>query len=673
RIFSDDPQWVNAENLTSNHFVGMHMQKTNCDNNQDDNQIDKELAYILGRYVADGHLRKTKRKGRKDSYQYQVVLSIGAKKLKEFQKKVKTYHFSCYPHTKSVYRCVFSSQELLSFIKVQGFGEGAINKNIPEIIYKQSIDVQNTFLEGYIDGDGCYIESESKYSMATVSPKLAFGLQRLITGLWATNAFVSISNNNRTHEIDGREIKANYPLYTICAKREMRKQTVAHIQGGIMWTQVKSVRSTEREEKVYNIEVAEDNSYTVNNCIVHNCTYWSIAQSPDKRETTASGIGWELFSQYVRALHEAEPKFFIYENNKSMSAAIRQSITETFGFEAICINSALVSAQNRQRLYWVGKRNADGTYSKVDVQQPEDRGILLKDALDGADLTNCDKAYCLTSSYDGACAWNTIERHQRSMVAESVCIASRGRYSDADSRSSKTDAPTYQHYEARTDSKTNAITTVSKDNLIGEPVRCFTLPREDGVQTQSKQYRVYETSGKSTTLCAEGGGMGAKTGLYAVPLESGKELTENEMDYMVRGHSDRRWNHCQRPKQDEKAKCLVANISKGVPYNVCAIPVEFNGEIPVKAVSGADGKTYTVYEVKDSNITIKGKTYPIKLIDGYYIIRKLTVSECKRLQTVPEWYEFPVSDTQAYKMLGNGFTINVIAHLIEATIKNKEY
>lgn len=436
------------------------------------------------------------------------------------------------------------------------------------------------------------------------------------------------------------------------------------------------------------------------------CTYWSIAQSPDKRETTASGIGWDLFSQYVRALREAKPKYFIYENNKSMSKKIRKAITETFGFEDICINSALLSAQNRQRLYWVGKRNADGTYSKVDVQQPEDRGILLRDVLDGVtdrekgravigstgrttereyfkkfqgnmayepvNTTTDGKSQCLRAT----CYKDTVRNivgndiDKKTGVAEPVCIASRGRYSDTDSRSSKTDAPTYQHYEARTDSKTNAVTTVSKDNLIGEPVRCFTLPREDGVQTQSKQYRVYNIDGKTTTLCAEGGGMGAKTGLYAIPIESGKELTENEMDYMVRGHSDRRWNHCQRPKQDEKAKCLVANISKGVPYNVCAIPVEFDGEIPVKAVSGADGKTYTVYEVKDSNITIKGKAYPIKLIDGYYIIRKLTVSECKRLQTVPEWYEFPVSDTQAYKMLGNGFTINVIAHLIEATRRN---
>lgn len=54
--------------------------------------------------------------------------------------------------------------------------------------------------------------------------------------------------------------------------------------------------------------------------------------------------------------------------------------------------------------------------------------------------------------------------------------------------------------------------------------------------------------------------------------------------------------------------------------------------------------------------------------DGYYIIRKLTVNECKRLQTVPEWYEFPVSDSQAYKMLGNGWTCEVIAHLIRSAI-----
>ena len=386
------------------------------------------------------------------------------------------------------------------------------------------------------------------------------------------------------------------------------------------------------------------------------CTYWSIAQSPDKRETTASGIGWELFSQYVRALNEAKPKYFIYENNKSMAKAIYNSISETFGFEPIMINSALVSAQNRQRYYWVGKRNPDGTYSKVDVEQPEDRGILLRDVLDG--MTDREKGRAVIGSTGRTTEREYFKKCQGNMTFEPVNTTDDGKSQTIKAQYSNTDVnnickysstygasgvaePVCMRYERsetakklrkdyeshklkhgyhefselhpRTDGKTNTLSTVLKDNPICEPVRCFTLPREDGVQTQSKQYRVYDVDGKSTTLCAEGGGMGAKTGLYAVPIE-------------------------------------------------------FDGDIPTKAVSCADGKKYTVYKVKDGNITIKGKTYPIKLVDGYYIIRKLTVLECKRLQTVPEWYEFPVSDTQAYKMLGNGWTCDVITHLINATI-----
>lgn len=87
-----------------------------------------------------------------------------------------------------------------------------------------------------------------------------------------------------------------------------------------------------------------------------------------------------------------------------------------------------------------------------------------------------------------------------------------------------------------------------------------------------------------------------------------------------------------------------------------------------KAVSTTDNKTYTVYKVQDGKIEIKGKTYPIKLNDGYYIIRKLTVDECKKLQTIPNWFEFPISNAQAYKCLGNGWTVDVIVHLLEATM-----
>lgn len=398
------------------------------------------------------------------------------------------------------------------------------------------------------------------------------------------------------------------------------------------------------------------------------CTYWSIAQK-NNRETEASGMGWELFTQYVRAIHEAKPEYFIYENNKSMSNAIRESITETFGFEPICINSALVSAQNRQRLYWVGKRNSDGTYSNVDVKQPKDKGIILKDVLNGlpdrlkghavicsAGRTStreyflksqgnmcfepvnitCDcKAQTLKAQYcknnvANFCCYSST--YGATGVAEPVCVQEQvyGRKAQADG--------TYdRRYEARNDGKAGTLTGTMRQNALAEPV-CMRYVRSDAAKRCRKQYERGEIH----------------HGFH--------ELSE------LQPRTDGKTNTISTVQKDNP-------ICEPVCEELCgktgcyAIPVEYNGVIPVKAKSFVDGKIYTVYEVKDGQITIRGKRYAIKLADGYYIIRKLTVEECKRLQTVPDWYVFPVSDTQAYKLLGNGWTVDVIVHLINSCIE----
>ena len=341
------------------------------------------------------------------------------------------------------------------------------------------------------------------------------------------------------------------------------------------------------------------------------CTYWSIAQT-NNRETEASGIGWELFSQYVRALHEAKPKYFIYENNKSMSKQIRASIDEAFGFGAVLINSALVSAQNRQRLYWVGKRNADGTYSKVDVRQPVDRGILLKDILDGN--TDRDKARSVIGSIGKTTTREYFSKHQGTMTfetvgAEPVNITADGKSQTIKAQSAKTSIANICCY-----SSTYGASGVA------EPV-CLRYERSEEAKLCRKAYEAHE---------------------------------------IYHGYNELNELH---PRPDGKTNTLTTVLKD----NQICIPVAFDGDIPTKTISRADGKTYQVYKVEKGIITIKNKQYPIKLADGYYIIRKLTVSECKRLQTVPEWYEFPVSDTQAYKMLGNGWTVEVIVHLIKST------
>ena len=468
------------------------------------------------------------------------------------------------------------------------------------------------------------------------------------------------------------------------------------------------------------------------------CTHWSIAQTKN-RETEASGIGWELFLNYRIARDKYQPDFFLYENNKSMSPAIRAQITAELGVEPVLINSALVSAQNRQRLYWAGKRNQDGTYSRVAVEQPVDRGILLRDILESGIVWN-EKAYTLRASHgphggpssviktikepgkfsfngvaesvrigeientaprtgfdtskqykvyspdakatalcgngggagaktglyavpvpepvnetvDGKAqclratyykdgirnlVGNTVDR--KTCVAIPVPAAERivgRRINEQGHRDDYNEAiPHFQYFEVNEEpQKTNCLTTVQKDNMIAVPVRVGAMPNKDGELGTSQSRRIYSTDGKSVSLQARpngGGADGAATGLYAVPAGMAWRGREKGSAFEMR--------------DDQKSNAVAAT-----------------GHQSRLVIEAADGKQMPVYEVRGGRITIKGKTYPIKLADGFYIIRKLTVTECKRLQTVPDTYAFPVSDTQAYKMLGNGWTVDVIAHIM---------
>lgn len=321
------------------------------------------------------------------------------------------------------------------------------------------------------------------------------------------------------------------------------------------------------------------------------CTHWSIARTKN-RETEPSGQGWELFRNYLIALEKCWPDYWLYENNKSMSQAIREQITRELGAEPILINSSLVSAQNRQRLYWTNIPS---------VEQPEDRGILLRDILESGVCWR-EKGYTLRASIGAHGGTSSVLK----------TIKEPGKFTF---------------------------------NGAAEPVRIGTIESAaKRADFDSKQYRVYSPDGKSVTLCGRGGGVGAKTGLYAVPAGA-------ESCFAVKG---------------------AAIFQKPHGFNKGGIKYEKTGTLTANGdwvhnnflIETADGKTYPVYEVRDGLITIKDRQYPIKLADGYYIIRKLTVTECKRLQTVPDDYVFPVSDTQAYKMLGNGWTVDVIAHIL---------
>lgn len=270
------------------------------------------------------------------------------------------------------------------------------------------------------------------------------------------------------------------------------------------------------------------------------CTYWSVAKKG--RETTPDGEGFRLFMQYVRALEESKPKYFLYENNYSIHKNIKAEISEFLGVEPIMINSALVSAQQRKRCYWTNIPN---------ITQPEDKGIYLKDVIVNG-VPWQDRSYCITASYDGAVLRNTLERKQRTMIAEPVIL------NDCNGKSRNIKAQ-YKN--------TSFANVIRQDGfgatMVAVPVKIGQIGK--GGQGQ----RIYSVYGKSVTLSANGGGPGAKTGLYKIDLPNG--------DYIIR------------------------------------------------------------------------KLYPI---------------EAERLQTLPDNYTEGISNTQRYKCIGNGWTVDVIAHIL---------
>lgn len=112
------------------------------------------------------------------------------------------------------------------------------------------------------------------------------------------------------------------------------------------------------------------------------CTFWSIARKD--RETTSSGIGYDLFMQYVKARKQSECKYFLYENNNSISEDIKNEISRALGVIPVMINSSILSAQNRKRCYW----------TNIPFDMPKDKGILLQDIVESG-LVDRKKSLCI--------------------------------------------------------------------------------------------------------------------------------------------------------------------------------------------------------------------------------------------------------------------------------------
>jgi DNA (cytosine-5)-methyltransferase 1 len=275
----------------------------------------------------------------------------------------------------------------------------------------------------------------------------------------------------------------------------------------------------------------------------------------------------KLFFEFVRLVKEMKPKYWLLENVK-MKKEFEIIISKYMGVAPIEINSALLSAQNRVRLYWTNIANeAYGLFGDMQcmIPQPKDKGILLRDILE-SDVPDkyylSEKAIATVNRKSDIGINPKINPDKSGTVtcgnqsakfgidnSTTLIVASRGRNPE-NPKSRESGLNTEQMLEPRYDGKTNCLTSVQKDNLV--------------------------------------------------------LLNERQ-----------KANH---KNEDEKANTFLSTSWKG---------------------SQANG------------MTLVGTTK----------IRRLTPTECERLQTVPDGYTSIVSDTQRYRMLGNGWTVDVIAHI----------
>lgn len=243
------------------------------------------------------------------------------------------------------------------------------------------------------------------------------------------------------------------------------------------------------------------------------------------------------FVDIVNYIKEVNPDLKFLLENVRMKKEYLDVISKYMGVQPVKINSALVSAQNRVRYYWT---------NIGEIEQPEDRRILLKDIIET--VVGADKARTIDANYfKGGKIGGT---HQSSKCNyQFTGGAIRGRYNS--------DGKTEQKLEVQNTGRANSITTVQKDSLCIQ-VGTADLKGHDSIK------RVYSPEGKSPTLTTMGGG-------HREPKIVSSELT---------------W-------------------------------------------------------------------------------RKLTPLECERLQTVPDNFTEGVSNTQRYRMLGNGWTVEVIKHIFK--------
>jgi len=341
-----------------------------------------------------------------------------------------------------------------------------------------------------------------------------------------------------------------------------------------------------------------------------------------------------LFWEYMRLMYECKPKYFLLEN-VMMGEKWEKILSKAIGVNPIMINSALLSAQNRQRLYWtnIGLEPAGlFGYPQSTIEQPKDKGILLKDVLE----SEVDEKYYLSEKMIAGFQKHT-ERHNEKGTGFGW-KPTEGNKKAACLRANAALCPT--------DNSVIVHNTMPRSSKTGKG-GTGPLSRADG-----------------KTYCLDTGTTNA------VEIKNAVCLTEVRTEYAKRirretGTNPKRAKEIQERKDGKTGAILTSSTIENtiIVYNNKRLNETLsNNKIENNCL--IDSYNQTIHT--DKSITISTRVSAANCTHVYKesIIRKLTPIECERLQTVKDNYTNHVSDSQRYKMLGNGWTVDVIRHIL---------
>lgn len=393
-----NPQWIAAKDLSKDYYVGVAINQESklpiwngvvinkhghIKNELTNKFNDKRFWYLVGRWMGDGWFRIKEYDDVKKKNRYETIICCSHKEIEKLTNEISDLFKYCIVKERTTYKVTISNKELTLFLSQ--FGKGAKNKHLTNTIINLPLKFLKEFLRGYVDSDG-YInitKNNKDYKISSISKELIYGIGQVLAKLGYVYSIIYRKVNPKGM-IENRIIN-QHDIFTINWKENKVYQSEGFFEHNILWLPIRNVEKKDSELiSVYNMEVEDDNSYTINNIIVHNCTSFSIS---GKKEGRKSEYG-NLFFDAAKVIKDKKPKYAIMENVDNLVNNFRTDFDlmlktlEDYGYNNYwkIINAKDFIPQNRKRVFIVSIRK--------DIDNGKFEFPIGKDNRDWTDIIN---------------------------------------------------------------------------------------------------------------------------------------------------------------------------------------------------------------------------------------------------------------------------------------------